>query len=119
MTLIELLPLAQTEGASGAAAANPLMNMIVWMAILFGFLWFFMIRPQQREQRRRQEMWDGIKVYDKVVTVGGIHGVVTQMNQDEGTLVMRIDESANVKIRVEISCIALVNSGDKKPEEAK
>lgn len=127
MTLIELLLLAQTEGAApGAAVASGggepmggLVNMIVWMAILFGFLWFFMIRPQQREQRRRQEMWDGIKVYDKVVTVGGVHGVVTQINPDEGTLLLRVDESANVKLRLEISCVAIVENGEKKTEESK
>ena len=91
--------------------------MILWMVVLFGILWFVMIRPQQTEQKRRQQMWDGLKVYDKVITVGGIHGVITQITPDEGTLVLRIDESANIKIRLEISCIAAVLSEPKEEEK--
>lgn len=117
--------LAQASApAEGAAAPDPttqIVQMIFWMAILFGFLWFIMIRPQQREQRRRQEMWDGIKIYDKVITNGGVHGVVTQITPEEGTLILRIDENANVKIKLEISCVALVettaNDGDKDKEK--
>lgn len=112
MTFMNLLLLAQTEGAPAAQSApqNGMLSMVLWLVFLFGFLWFFMIRPQQNEQRRRQAMWDGIKVYDKIVTVGGIHGVVTAMNQDEGTLTLRIDESDNVKVKLEISCVAMVIS---------
>lgn len=108
---------AQSDAAGGAGQMNSIGSMILWMVILFGFLWFFMIRPQQSEQKRRQSMWDGIKVYDKIVTVGGIHGVVTQVNTEDGTLIVRIDESANVKVRLEISCVALVETDAKEGEK--
>ncbi len=112
---------APAEGATAPDPTTQIVQMIFWMAILFGFLWFIMIRPQQREQRRRQEMWDGIKIYDKVITNGGVHGVVTQITPDEGTLILRIDDNANVKIKLEISCVALVetsvNDGDKDKEK--
>ncbi|MDO4630178.1 MAG: preprotein translocase subunit YajC [Planctomycetia bacterium] len=112
---------APAEGATAPDPTTQIVQMIFWMAILFGFLWFIMIRPQQREQRRRQEMWDGIKIYDKVITNGGVHGVVTQITPEEGTLILRIDENANVKIKLEISCVALVetsaNDGNKDKEK--
>lgn len=118
-----MLLLAQASDAAGAgmpSAQNPLMQMILWLVIIFGFMWFFMILPQQRERRQRQQMWDSIKVYDKIVTAGGIHGVVTQINKDEGTLILRIDESNNTKIKLEISCVAIVEStadSDKKEDK--
>ncbi|MBO5437431.1 MAG: preprotein translocase subunit YajC [Thermoguttaceae bacterium] len=121
MNFTFLFPLAQAASeaapAAGTAPQNPLSMTILWMVVLFGILWFVMIRPQQTEQKRRQQMWDGLKVYDKVITVGGIHGVITQITPDEGTLVLRIDESANIKIRLEISCIAAVLSEPKEEEK--
>lgn len=106
---------AETGSAAGGAA--PIMNMVLWMVILFGFLWFFMIRPQQNDQKRRQKMWDELKVYDKILTVGGMYGVITQINAEEGTLILRIDETANVKVRLEISCVAAVVSDSKVEKE--
>ncbi len=124
LTFILLAQTSAPAEATVTAAPTPTMQivqMIFWMAILFGFLWFIMIRPQQREQRRRQEMWDGIKIYDKVITNGGVHGVVTQITPEEETLILRVDDSANVKIKLEISCVALVetsaNDGDKDKEK--
>ena len=121
MNFMDLFPLAQAAAdaapAAGAAPQNSLTMTILWMVVLFGILWFVMIRPQQSEQKRRQQMWDGLKVYDKVITVGGIHGVITQILPEEGTLVLRIDESANIKIRLEISCIAAVLSEPKDEEK--
>ena len=53
------------------------------------------------------------------MTAGGIHGVVTQINKDEGTLILRIDESNNTKIKLEISCVAIVESADSDKKEDK
>lgn len=118
LLLAETVPAAPESGAA-AGGISPILNMVVWMAILFGFLWFFMIRPQQNAQRQRQTMWDGLKVFDKVITNGGVHGVITQMNPEEGTLVLRVDESANVKIKLEISCVAVVLSEKEPSKESK
>jgi len=118
-----MLLLAQVSDAAGVGAPsmqNQIGQMILWLVIIFGFMWFFMIRPQQNERKQRQQMWDAIKIYDKIVTAGGIHGVVTQINKDEGTLTLRVDESNNTKIKLEISCVALVEStadDDKKEDK--
>lgn len=60
-----------------------------WLGAMFPFIimiavfYFILIRPQQQQQKKRREMLDGIKVGDKVVTVGGIHGEITQVKEDE------------------------------------
>lgn len=114
MNLSNLIILAQataTEGdATSAVGSSSFFQMMLWIFILFGIMWFLMIRPQQREQKRRQAMWDSIRKLDKVVTIGGIHGVVTEMDREQNVLTLRVDEANNVKIRVWTSCIAEILS---------
>lgn len=55
-----------------------LVNLLLPLA-LFGFLWFFMIRPQQQQQKKRKEMLENLKPGDQVVTVGGLHGTIKEL----------------------------------------
>ncbi|MDO4570461.1 MAG: preprotein translocase subunit YajC [Planctomycetia bacterium] len=86
----------------------------VWLLILFGFMWFFLIRPQQNERRMRQQMWDALKLHDEVVTAGGILGVITNIDREEGVVTLRVDETNNVKIRFLLTTIASVVENDPK-----
>jgi len=55
----------------------------VVMTLLF---WFLFIKPQKRRQQQRQEMLDNLEVADKIVTIGGIKGTITEIQTDELTL---------------------------------
>ncbi|MDO4575443.1 MAG: preprotein translocase subunit YajC [Planctomycetia bacterium] len=108
------------EGASDAAAQDTgsgVFQMMLWLFILFGVMWFIMIRPQQREQKRRQAMWDSLKKLDKVVTIGGVHGVITDIDREKGIVTLRVDEANNVKIRIWSSCVGEVLSDKSEKEE--
>ena len=70
--------------------------MWVMLILIFGVMWLFMIRPQRKQQKELQAFRDGLKKGDKVVTVGGIYGTVTEVK--EGTVLIEVDN--NVKIRV-------------------
>ncbi|MGI6037577.1 MAG: preprotein translocase subunit YajC [Limnochordia bacterium] len=90
--------LAQEGGvAAGLAQFTP----FIFMMIVFYFL---LIRPQQQQQKRRQELLASLKRGDKVITVGGIHGEITELRDDVITL--RIAE--NVDIRVSRAGISVV-----------
>ncbi len=55
------------------------MNMFnaIWPFILMAAIFYFLLwRPQKKEQQRHQQMLDALKKGDKVVTIGGVHGVV-------------------------------------------
>jgi preprotein translocase subunit YajC len=65
-----------------------------------------MIRPQSRREKERKAMIDAVKKGDKVVTAGGIHGTVVQV--DEGSLLVQVDQ--NVKLRFEKNAVASVAS---------
>lgn len=64
---------------------------LVLMGGLFALMYFFMIRPQQKQEKKRQEMISAIKSGTKVVTIGGLHGEVIAVG--EQTVDLRVGES--------------------------
>ena len=71
-------------------------QMWIMLALIFGVMWFFMIRPQRKQQKELQNFRDGLKKGDKVVTIGGIFGTVCEVKED--SVLIEVDN--NVKIRV-------------------
>lgn len=81
-----LLMLPGMGGAGTGAAAqgnsgNPLV-MIVMMAVLFGAMYFFTIRPQKKKQKEDQQMRDSLQIGDEITTIGGIVGRVVTIKDD-------------------------------------
>lgn len=87
--------------------------------VMIGILFFFMfLQPQKREQQARDQMLKALKKNDRVLTTGGIFGVVTNIQVEANEATLRIDEKNDTKMRVQLSSIARVLAeGD--PEEAK
>ena len=52
------------------------------MALLFGFMYFFMIRPQKKQEKKDAEMRNNLAVGDEVTTIGGIIGKVVSIKED-------------------------------------
>lgn len=80
------------EGATGTQWLGAYMPLI----LLFVLMYFLLIRPQQVHQRKRREMLSGLKKGDKVVTVGGILGTITDLKED--TLTVRIADKVEVQL---------------------
>jgi preprotein translocase subunit YajC len=122
--LLSSLILFAEAGADAAKDVPPaqdygmiLFNILPFVAI--GFLFYFMlIRPQRKEQSKRQEMLSNVKKNDRVVTIGGIYGVVMNVYREADEITLKVDESTNTKIRVTLSSIARV-MGDEPAEEEK
>ena len=92
---------AQGGNEAGDAAQNQQktgsgMSMWIMLALIFGVMWFFMIRPQRKQQKELQNFRDSLKKGDKVVTVGGIYGTVDEIKESSVLIVVDKD----VKIRV-------------------
>lgn len=79
-----------------AAAEGNLAGAFLPFLIMFAIFYFLLIRPQQKQQRKRQEMLNNIKRGDKIVTVGGIHGEVTAVKDD--VLMVRIADKLEIKL---------------------
>ena len=69
--------LASTSSASTAAGWG---GMIIWLVVLFGFMYFFMIRPQQKEAKKKNAMLSELAVGDTVLTTSGFYGTVIERN---------------------------------------
>lgn len=66
------------------------MQMIIMMVVLFAIVYFFMIRPQNKKQKEIQKFRNSLQVGDKVVTIGGLHGTVKAINEDDNTITLEV-----------------------------
>lgn len=79
------------------------MQMLLMMVLVIAIMWFFMIRPQQKKQKEIQKFRNGLSVGDKVVTAGGIYGVVRKIDEVEN--VLHVEVADGVRIRVDRNSI--------------
>ena len=91
-----ILQAAPTAGAGGGS-----WSLLLMLALMFLVMWLFMIRPQRQQQKKLEEMRNALKKGDKVVTAGGIYGVVADV--DDRTVLVKVD--GEVKLRVDKSSI--------------
>ena len=59
------------------------------MILIFVVFWFFLIRPQRKKDKEAQEMLNSLKVGDRVCTIGGIYGTITNI-RDENTVTLAV-----------------------------
>lgn len=78
--------------AAGGTGINP---MFILMGAMFVVMYFFMIRPQQKRQKEAVKFRDSLKKGDMVVTIGGLHGKVVEMDAD--TLTLEVDRGVRMK----------------------
>ncbi|MBZ4688015.1 MAG: preprotein translocase subunit YajC [Clostridia bacterium] len=67
----------------------------LYIAIFFAILYFFLIRPQQKQQKQRKQMLSELKVNDEIVTVGGIHGKIVKLNDND--FLLRVGDRLEMK----------------------
>ena len=79
------------------AATGGSWSMIIMLVAVFAIMYFMMIRPQQKRQKEIQKMRESMRVGDKVVTAGGIHGKIKEINDKD----FLIEIAENVRIRVD------------------
>jgi len=94
---------------AGGEQANPL-AMFLTLILIFIVFYFFIIRPQKKKEDQRKSMIEAVKKNDRVITIGGVHGTVTQV--DESSVLLQVDN--NTKLRVEKSALSSVGNKDAK-----
>ena len=95
-----------------AAETNPMIGSLIWMVILFGFMYFAMIRPQQKEQKQKDAMLRELAVGDTVLTTSGFYGTIIDIADD--TVIVEFGNNKNCRIPMQKSAVAMVE----KPEDA-
>ena len=97
--------------ASGATT-EALVSSMVPMILLFAFMYFVMIRPQQKEEKKKQIMLSELAVGDTVLTTSGFYGNVIDIADD--TVIVEFGNNKNCRIPMQKAAIAVVE----KPEDA-
>ena len=70
---------------------------LILLAAMFALLWVLLIRPQRRKQMEQQQLLASIEPGDEVLTVGGIYGIVTEIDEDDD-LIVEIAEGIRVRV---------------------
>ena len=105
--MMDLMVLAQAQGGS-------MFNMVVPMILVFGILYFMMIRPQQRKEKERRAMIENLKSGTRVIFGGGFVGTVT--NVKDSTFVVKVAD--NVKVEVLRGSVSrIIEKGEKLADE--
>ena len=104
-----------TSAAQTATGLGSLVSMLP-LLLVFVIFYFLLIRPQSKKQKETEKMIAALKKGDKIVTIGGIHGVISSTK--ENTVIVKVDD--NTKIEFNRSAIAsLVSEKTEKEEPAK
>lgn len=101
---------APAQGQDGDP--NALFRMLLPLVVIMIIFYFLMIRPQKKKEDDFRRMVSDLKENDHVVTIGGIHGVVTNVQRDADRVTIRVDDSTGTKIRVNTSAISRVVTDD-------
>ena len=81
------------------------MIQMAWPFILMAAIFYMMIyRPQKRDQKKRADMLNALKVGTRIVTIGGIFGVITKVQEDK----LRIKVAENVEFHIRRSAVGTV-----------
>ena len=91
-----------TTGAAEGATAGGLGGMLLPIILIFGVMYFMMIRPEKKRKKEAEEMRSAVKVGDSIVTIGGICGTVVDVKEDKFVI-----ETSADRVRVEFQKWAL------------
>ena len=98
--LTTLILFAQEEGKIATPEVPFWQNPIMLLPIMFGLLYFLVLRPQQKKQRQEQEnMMASLKKNDEVVTAAGIIGIVSHIKENGDEVTLKIDDNARIQQR--------------------
>ena len=93
-----------------ASSGMGMVGAIIWMVVLFGIMYFLMLRPQKKEQKRLQAMLNDMEVGDSIVTTGGFYGVVIDMTDE--VVIVEFGSNKNCRIPMQKSAIVEVDKAE-------
>ena len=93
-----------------ASSGMGMVGAIVWMVVLFGIMYFLMLRPQKKEQKRVAAMLSSMEVGDVVVTTSGFYGVLIDITDDD--VIVEFGSNRNCRIPMKKAAIQQVEKQD-------
>lgn len=85
---------ATPEGVEGGGSS--IIPLIIFLVVIFGIFYFLMVRPQRKRQKEHDALVQELQKGDKVITAGGIYGVIESLSQD--SIVLKIESGATIRV---------------------
>jgi len=98
--------------AAAPSTGDMLVSTVLPMILLFVFMYFIMIRPQQKEEKKKALMLSELAVGDTVLTTSGFYGTIIDITDD--TVIVEFGNNRNCRIPMQKAAVAMVE----KPEDA-
>ena len=98
--------LLSTDASAAAAGGLGMGTMMIWLVAMVGIMYFLMIRPQRKEQKRVSAMLNDMAVGDAVVTTSGFYGVILDITDED--VIVEFGNNKNCRIPMRKSAIAEV-----------
>ncbi len=100
--------------ATDPAAAASWGGMLLWLVVMFGFLYFFMIRPQKKEAQKKSAMLAELVVGDTVLTTSGFYGTIIDISEDD--VIVEFGSNKTCRIPMQKAAISAVEKPDQAAE---
>jgi preprotein translocase subunit YajC len=97
-----------TGGTGGAGGQGGGFGTFIPLILLFAIFYFLLIRPQQKKAKQHKELLGALKVGDKVVTNGGLHGKITGIKET----VVTVEIAPKIRVKVSRGSIAGMAAGE-------
>lgn len=82
-----------TEGEEGGGFD---WTIIIFLVLIFAIFYFLLIRPQRKRQKQQQQLMEALKRGDRVITAGGIYGVVESVSED--SVLIKVESGATMRV---------------------
>ena len=92
-----MIDIAYAMGAGGGASGQGGgFGAMVPLILMFAIFYFLMIRPQRKRQKEHQQLMEELKRGDRVVTAGGIYGVIESLSED--SIVIKVESGTTMRV---------------------
>jgi len=99
--------------AAGAGAG--LRGMMIPLVLILAILYFLILRPQKKKDKERRDLLASLRRNDRVVTIGGIHGVIVAVKENE--VILKVDPQKDVTLKMNKSAVSRVVTGEDEEEK--
>lgn len=103
--------ISAADAAAAGSSAGMGVIIIAYVAV-FGALYFFMMRPQKKEQKRVAAMIASLEIGDCVLTTSGFYGIVIGISDNDDTVIVEFGNNKNCRIPMDKSAISRVEKPD-------
>ena len=100
-----------------AAGSGSMLMFVLPFGLIILIFYFFIIRPQNKKQKETEKMLSALKKGDKIVTVGGIHGVISSTK--EKTVIVKVDDNTKIEFSRAAIATVVVDKAEKEGKSSK